>query len=143
MILAHGFPIGTTDIDATPRGIEIQELDLLVKQIAIELKLPNDWLNPYFASFVHTLPADYGSRLKRVFSEKNLQVDALGAEDMLVMKCFAHRQKDVGHAKQLIKRGAKIEFVENHLESLKEKKIPGVEKAQDFLDDVMDQVAAP
>lgn len=36
MILAHGFPLATTDIDAVPKGMEIAELDVLVKQIAQE-----------------------------------------------------------------------------------------------------------
>src|SRR4051812_5571380 len=62
MILAHGFPLSTTDIDAVPKGMDIVELDPLVKQIAEEQKIPYDWLNPYFSTFVHTLPSDYGDR---------------------------------------------------------------------------------
>lgn len=140
MILAHNFPLGTTDMDAVPKGIEISELDPMVKQLAEELKLPFDWLNPYFSTFAHTLPSDYGSRLIEVFSGKNLTVLALGKEDMLIMKCFAHRQKDVGHAKMLIKQHANIDFVETHIEALQKRGIPNAQVAMDFLADVMEQL---
>ncbi|MEN9723763.1 MAG: hypothetical protein RJB38_1749 [Pseudomonadota bacterium] len=139
MILAHGFPLATTDIDAVPKGIEIAELDVLVKKIALEQQLAPDWLNPYFSTFAHTLPLDYGERLVDVFSGRHLRVRALGKDEMLLMKCFAHRQKDVGHAKSLIKKGADLDRVQTRIEELLKKKIPGSREALDFLDDVLDQ----
>jgi hypothetical protein len=138
MILAHGYQLGTSDIDAVPRGISIAELDVLVKKIATQLGLQADWLNPYFSTFSHTLPGDYSTRLIEVFTGAWLKVDALGKEDMLIMKCFAHRQKDVGHARALIKKGADLNFVSNHIEALLKKGIPGAQVALDFLDDVQD-----
>lgn len=138
MILAHNFPLSTTDLDAVPKSISPIELDVFVKQIAIEQGLAPDWLNPYFSTFTHTLPADYGSRLISVFKTEKLEVLALGREDLLIMKCFAARAKDIAHAKALIKAKADISFVEKHIESLKKKRIPGAEKALDFLDDVQD-----
>jgi hypothetical protein len=140
MILAHGFPLGTTDIDAVPKGMDIASLDALVKQIAAEQQLPSDWLNPYFSTFAHTLPSDYGKRLVSVFAGTRLQAQALGKNEMLIMKCFAHRQKDVGHAKALLKGGADVEAVESHIASLEQKRIPGATQALDFLQDVLDQL---
>src|ERR1039457_1220490 len=63
MIMAHGFPLATADVDAVPKGIDISALDKYIKQIAQEQGLPSDWLNPYFSTFMHTLPNDYGDRL--------------------------------------------------------------------------------
>ena len=140
MILAHGYPRGTTDIDAIPRGMSMEVLDPLIKQIAREQSLPIDWLNPYFATFSHTLPSDYGNRLICVFQGERIEVLALGREEMLIMKCFAHRQKDVGHAKALIQAGADADRVFEHIEQLRKKGIPLADKAQDFLEDVMEQV---
>lgn len=140
MILAHGFPLATSDIDAVPKGMELGELDVLVKKIAAEQALPPDWLNPYFSTFAHTLPSDYGTRLIEVFRGKRLRALALGKEEMLIMKCYAHRQKDVGHAKALIKKGADLARVEAQIEFLRKKGIPGSKEALDFLDDVLDQV---
>jgi hypothetical protein len=140
MILAHGFPLGTTDIDAIPQGMEVGELDVLVKRIAQEQGIAVDWLNPYFSTFVHTLPSDYGARLVDVFEGGKLRVRALGPEEMLIMKCFAHRQKDVGHAKALIKNGADTACVEKQIEKLLQKRIPQAQAALDFLQDVLEQV---
>lgn len=140
MILAHQFPLSTSDIDAVPKGMEIQDLDVLVKEVARLLTLPQDWLNPYFSTFMYTLPPDYGTRLIEVFSGKALSALALGLEEMLIMKCFAHRQKDVGHAKALIRKGAKIKSVEKWLLSLKARNIPGSDQAIDFLGDLQDQM---
>ncbi len=139
MILAHHFPLSTLDLDAVPKGIELHELDQWVKQVAREQNLASDWLNPYFGIFVHTLPQDYAQRLIQVFAQGNLTVQALGKEEMLIMKCFAHRQKDVGHARALIRKGANAEFVEKQIQSLLKKKIPQAQEALDFLYDVLDQ----
>lgn len=140
MILAHGFPLATSDIDAIPRGMDIATLDPFVKQIAGEQGLPPDWMNPYFSTFAHTLPSDYGDRLIEVFAGQRVKALALGREEMLIMKCFAHRQKDVGHAKALIKRGADLKTVERQIESLRARAIPGAREALDFLDDVLAQM---
>lgn len=140
MILAHQYPLATTDVDAIPKGMEIHELDTYVKIVALELNLPGDWLNPYFSTFSHTLPSDYSQRLIRVFEGTHLSIDALGKEEMLIMKCFAHREKDIGHAKQLIKLGANVKLVEAQIEHLRAKKIPDSQDALDFLDDILEQL---
>lgn len=140
MILAHHYPLATSDVDAIPKGMEIYEFDSYVKIVAKELHLPGDWLNPYFSTFSHTLPDDYSSRLVRVFTGKKLAVDSLGKEEMLIMKCFAHREKDVGHAKQLVKLGVNLKLVERQIEALIAKKIPQAQEAIEFLDDILEQV---
>lgn len=140
MILAFQLPLGTSDIDAIPTGIQISELDPLVKEVAKELNLPPDWLNPYYSIFTHVLPQGYGARLEKIGEFKHLEVLALSKEDLLLMKCFAGRQKDVSHIKALIKIGAKIEPVEAQLEVLKKKNIPGATNALDFLDDILGQI---
>ncbi len=140
MLLAYQFPLATSDIDAVPRGMSLDEIDPLVKQVARELGLAPDWLNPYFSTFTHTLPPNYGERLVPIFEGRHLRADALSKDDLLIMKCFAHRQKDVGHAKALITMGADIKMVGEHIESLLQKRIPGAQDALDFLDDVCDQI---
>jgi len=138
MILAHGYPLATSDIDAVPVGLAVEEIDPFVKEVARELHLPGDWLNPYFSTFSYTLPEDYADRLIRVFDGRFLRVDALGCEEMLIMKCFAHRPKDVGHARKLIQAGADIRRVEERIHHLKTKGIQEAPAALDFLDDVLE-----
>lgn len=141
MVLAHGYPLATADVDAIPKQVSFEEIDDIVKKIAIELGLPGDWLNPYFGSFTHVLPADFTSRLVRVFSGDRLLVDALGREDMLIMKCFAHRPKDLGHARALLKLGVEMAIVESAIESCLKRGIPGAQVALDFLDELIEETS--
>ncbi len=137
MIFAHGFPLATTDVDAIPKGIEQSELDLLSQQVAREINLPSDWLNGYFATFSYVVLPDFEENLIVVFTGKYLTVKCLSSEDMLIMKCFAHRPKDISHAKALLKKGVNLSKVENHIEYLKSKKIGEAQKALDFLDELL------
>jgi hypothetical protein len=138
MLLAHGLPVSTADVDAYPAsgGMTVEELDPLVKKAAREVGLPHDWLNPYYSTFAHVLPADYGKRLVDVFGGGNLRVRSLGVEDLLVMKCFAGRAKDRSHARALLRRSPDLEIVGRRLEELLEKRVPGALQALDFFDDL-------
>jgi hypothetical protein len=49
MILAHGFPRGTTDIDAIPRGVDPEVLAPLVRAMSVEFNLPANWTNQLLA----------------------------------------------------------------------------------------------
>ena len=139
MIMAHNFPLSTSDIDAVAKNCSLLEIEKEIKQVATELNLSPDWLNPHFSSFLFTLPDDFENRLIRVFDENYLSVFALGKEDMLLMKCFAHRAKDKGHAQFLLKNKLDLSIVENQIELLKQKKIPGSDAALDFLDLLLDE----
>lgn len=140
MLLAYEFPIVTADIDGVPRGMTPDELDPFVKQVALDMNIAGDWLNPYYSTFTYVLPGDFRTRLQKVFQGQKLTVMALGREDLLLMKCFAHRAKDVPHARALLKQGAQVELVEKQIELLKKKGIPGTELAADFLDDLLDDM---
>jgi hypothetical protein len=139
MILAHDYPLATTDVDALPLQMSFDEIDPLIKKIARELALPPDWLNPYFSTFTFVLPPDYKSRVLTVFKGKNLRVDALGKEDMLIMKCFAHRPKDLGHARALIRAGTNLRLVEEVIEGHIKKGLPNASAALEFFDDLVDE----
>jgi hypothetical protein len=139
MLLAYDFPLVTTDIDAVPRGLSSDELAPLIEKVAASLGLPTDWLNPWYSSFTYVLPSDFRDRLVSVFQGKHLSAQALGKEDLLLMKCFAHRQKDIPHARALVRAGAIVDTVFNRIEELKKRKIPGAALAWDFLETILDQ----
>ena len=136
MMLAYGIPVRTTDVDAYPVSGRLDDLGPIVREVGKEVGLAPDWLNPHFETFAHVLPADYGTRLRRVFSGERLRVMALGLEDLLVMKCFAAREKDVGHARALLRRKPDLAVVEGRIEELVERGVPGAQDAADFLDDL-------
>jgi len=107
MLLAHGVPLTTHDVDGLPLDSDVTpaELDPLIKEVAAELGISQHWYNDYFNAFTYTLPKDFRGRLVEVYRGKHLAVKSLGKEDLLIMKCFSAREKDIGHAKALIKRG--------------------------------------
>lgn len=141
MVLAYKHPIATQDIDffAAKGGLLLSELDVAAKQVAAQLNIAPDWLNSHFETFTGVLPADYATRLRPVFNGAHLTVDALGPEDLLVMKCFAGRDKDLPHARKLLKLAANLDIVDRQLAHLVERRYPGAQKAADFFDDLRDQ----
>lgn len=142
MLLAYDVPLATMDIDGllTETSVTAAEFDSLVKAVAFEMKISPHWFNSFFDSFTYTIPIDYKERLTKIYNGKFLHVSAFGKEELLLMKCFSGREKDIGHAKALVKRGADIDLVESQIEKLKEKAVPGAQKAMDFLEDVCEQV---
>jgi len=142
MVLAYDIPISTMDIDGLliKSEVTLAELDPLVKKVSKDLGLDPQWFNSYFDTYTFTIPSDYESRLKCIYKGDNLEVYALGLEDLLIMKCFAGREKDIGHAKGLMKKKIDLELVERHLEALSQKELPGSQEALDFFDDLKDQL---
>lgn len=138
LMLADRFPVRTTDVDAYPVGASMDELDPAIKAVARKLHLPADWINPHFSTFAYVLPPDYKERLRSIFKGARLAVDALGPEDLLLMKCFAGRTKDVSHAKALLKKGVDLAIVERRLQELFDRRVPKAQDAMDFFDDLQD-----
>jgi hypothetical protein len=142
MVLAYQHPLATQDIDAfsAKGGLTLAQLDQAAKGVAKALDLEPDWLNSHFDTFTAVLPADYASRLRPVFKGQHLTVEALGPEDLLIMKCFAGRSKDLPHARRLLKVGANLDIVDRQLTLLIEKRYPNAQKAAEFFDDLRDLV---
>jgi hypothetical protein len=142
MVLAHAFPLSTMYIDALFYKSPITQADVFdeIQEVANELNLPKDWLNPHFGTFLYTLPQDYESRLITIFEGKHITVNALSIEDLLILKCFAGREKDVPHARVLMKKLKNIDLVENHLRKLIDDHIPKAREANDFFDELLDEL---
>lgn len=141
MVLAYQHPIATQDVDAfaAKGGLRMAELDALARVVADELNIDPTWLNSHFETFTAVLPSDYATRLRSVFKGKHLQVDALSPEDLLIMKCFAGRDKDRPHARRLITLAQDLGIVDNQLEYLVGRRYPGAERALDYFDDLRDE----
>ena len=139
MLYAYGSPLQTFDIDAVLQNITLKEIEKIIHQISEDMNLPKDWLNSWYSSFTYTLPKDFFKRLKLIFKGSKMKAYALGAEDLLIMKCAAHRAKDTGHARILIRKKADYKFVLNHLEKLLEKDILPNSKPIEFLEEILDQ----
>jgi hypothetical protein len=141
MALAYGHPLATQDVDAFPAkgGLSLAELDAAAKAIAVEFDIEPDWLNSHFYTFTTVLPDDYATRLRSIYRGEHLHVDALGPEDLLVMKCFAGRDKDRPHARRLLRVASDLDLVDRHMSHLVERGHPGAEAAADYFDDLRDE----
>ncbi len=142
MLLAHDIPLSTMDIDGVlmKSVVTPAELDPLVKKVGSDLKIGAHWFNDYINSFTYTVPKDFRSRLVTVFTGKNLTVVALGKEDLLIMKCFSGREKDISHARTLVKKGTDTKIVKAHIEQLGKKGLHRAKEALKFLEDVCESV---
>ena len=141
MVLVYQHPIATQDVDAfaAKGSVRLGALDALAKEVAVELGLEPDWLNGHFETFTGVLAADYATRLRPVLKGRRLQVDALGPEDLLLMKCFAGRDKDRPHARRLIRIAKDLDVVDRQLAHLSSRRYPGADKAADYYDDLRDE----
>lgn len=141
MMLAYKHPVATQDVDAfAAKGSSLSTLDAQLKKVAKQLNIEPDWLNTHFVTFSHVLPQDYGTRLRTVFQGKRLFASVLGPEDLLVMKCFAARDKDRPHALRLLREADDLAIVDRQLALLADKRIPGAEQAADYFDDLRDEL---
>lgn len=138
LVAAYDIPISTRDVDGVPdRGsMELSEFKEEVRAVGRDLQIDQDWLNDYFSTFLFVLPADYGGRLVAIYKGRNLEAAALGKEDLILMKCFAGRERDIPHVKALIRKGADLQLIDRRLQELVQKRVPGAQKAADFFDDL-------
>ncbi len=141
MVLAYGIPLHTQDVDAFPvRPGELRAIQDRAVAVAKELDIEPDWLNQHFETFTHVLPRDYASRLRSVHAGRWLRADALGPEDLLIMKCMAGREKDRPHARRLMKEPMDLSIVDRQLSELATRRIPKADRACDFFDDLRNEV---
>lgn len=137
MLLQHNYLHGTTyDIDAVPLNYNFEDLKPFMEEVAHDLKIAPDWLNPYYQSFTIYLPSDAKSRMQTTFEGKSLKVKSLGAEEILIMKLMAGRSKDLPHIKHLLKFSPNLSIVENRLEELINLFPKEAKRALNLLDDI-------
>ena len=139
---AYDVPIRTQDVDGVPdrSSMDLSKFKQEVRAVGRELGIPQDWLNDYFSIFLFVLPSDYGERLVPLYDGKHLEVCALGKEDLILMKSFAGREKDIPHVRILIRKGADLRIVDDRLHELMQKNVPGAQKASDFFSDVCEEL---
>lgn len=139
MLCAYDSPLQTFDVDVILKNTTMKEIEKAVWQVSEDMGLPKDWLNSWYAGFTHILPESFSKRLQLIFKGKKIKAYVLGMEDLLIMKCCAHRAKDIGHARILIRKKVDYEFVLNHLEKLTAKNILPNFKPIEFLEEILDQ----
>lgn len=142
LMAAYGIPISTQDVDGVPdkNSMDLASFKKEVREVGRKLGVSQDWLNDYFSTFLFILPSNYGDRLVPLYTGRHLEACALGKEDLILMKCFAGREKDIPHIKALIRKKADLKLVDARIDELREKKIPGAQRASDFFSDLCEDM---
>lgn len=139
LIAAYQFRDQTSDVDILLYNKTLSEIQAEIEAVAKSLKLPADWANPYFSTFTIYLPKDYQTRTRPVFSGKVIKVEALGVEDLLIMKFMANRKKDYSHIRFLLTLKPNLKIVEERLEQLEEIFPDEAKKAIELYDELTDE----
>ena len=142
LIAAYDIPITTQDVDGIPdkTSLDLAEFKKEIRAVGRELGISQDWLNDYFGTFLFVLPSNYGDRLVPIYEGRYLTVCALGKEDIILMKCFAGREKDIPHIRALLRKKANIKIIETRLDELVVKNVPNSQKASDFFGDICEEM---
>ena len=98
MALAYDARRATRDIDAVfqPHGVVVEEANA----VAVELGLPNWWLNEQASVYV---ARGEDTNAPRVFDHPGLRVWAASPEHLLAMKVLAARRRDADDIRFLVK----------------------------------------
>lgn len=95
LLLIGALDRGTNDgdvVESTPAFPAL--LDAIRRVEAVE-QTPPGWLNTSVQSFTHVLPPDYRDRLVRLGRMGRLDVSLLGRADVVLMKVYAGRTRDL------------------------------------------------
>ena len=119
LVGAYEYGNSTTDVDAIAPGTDLSDIEEQIQDVGRELNIGLDWLNSHFSAYTLYIPSSFRARLRRFFSGKKLTADALGPEDLLVMKFMAGRSKDRPHVQFLLRqKNVDLRIVEKRLEEL-------------------------
>ncbi|HSY82481.1 MAG TPA: DUF6036 family nucleotidyltransferase [Gemmatimonadaceae bacterium] len=120
LILTNALERGTNDGDVIASHPDLGHLQAAIRAVARELGLPDGWLNGSVQSYVEVLPPDYETRVKTLRPFGRLSVSLLGRRDVIVMKFFSGRPKDLRDLEQIAPTAAELAFIARELPRLAE-----------------------
>jgi Nucleotidyltransferase of unknown function (DUF6036) len=108
----------TMDCDVLSATPDMGQLQDAIRAIADREQLVPGWLNGSAQAFVEILPPDYLTRAKSLPRSGRLQVLVLHRQDVIVMKLFAGRPRDLQDITSLGITTAEIDFAVGQLPRL-------------------------
>jgi hypothetical protein len=118
LILGGELQRATMDCDVLLSQPEIGQLLGDIRAVAEECGLVGGWLNGSAQSYAEILPPDYSSRLRSLPTFGRLQVMLLHRQDVLVMKLYAARPRDLADIAVLAPTAAELAFAYDQLPRL-------------------------
>ena len=119
LILMGELQRATSDCDVLYSDPDMGRLQEDIRAVALRLGLTSGWLNGSIQSYLDILPPDYRSRLHSLPMPGQLQVFVLHRQDVLVMKLFAGRPRDMVDVETFNPTAEELAFVATQLPRLR------------------------
>ena len=119
LILRGELSRATTDCDVLHAHPDMGQLQSDIRTVAESCGLPSGWLNGSAQTYAEILPPDYESRLHSLPRFGRLQVMVLHRQDVLVMKLYAGRPRDLADIAALAPTDTELQFARNQLKRLR------------------------
>lgn len=114
------------------------ELQILIRNVAESEGLPAGWLNGSIQSYTHVLPKDYKNRLVSLPPFSRLHVRLLGRRDVILMKVYAMRARDVQDLQAIGPTADELAFVRAQFPRIGAKEPAQARDMDAFLDEWSD-----
>ena len=134
LILSNDLPRPTDDGDVVTSEPGMGELQALIREIADSEGLPPGWLNGSIQSYTYVLPADYTSRLVSMPPFGRLQVRLLSRRDVILMKVYGMRPRDIDDLHAIRPTLEELAFVRAQLARIGAKEASKAREMAEFLD---------
>jgi len=118
LILSGDLHRATADCDVLRSLPDIGQVLGDIRAVATRCGLPSGWLNGSAQSYAEILPPDYETRLRSLPAVGHLQVMVIHRQDMLVMKLYAGRPRDLADVEILAPTSAELAFARSQLPRL-------------------------
>jgi hypothetical protein len=134
LILTNVLPRGTNDGDVLASEPDLGRLQAAIRAVAHDRGLPDGWLNGSAQSYAEILPADYQTRVVTLPPFGRLSVSLVGRRDVIVMKFFAGRPKDLVDLEQIAPTAAECAFAAREVPRLSKIDAARASRMQALLD---------
>jgi hypothetical protein len=111
LILVDVLMRSTGDGDVIFARPEIHDIQPLVRRAADAAGVPRGWLNGSIQTYLNALPLDYAERIVWLPPFGRLTVGLLHRRDVLAMKVYARRPRDVADIVAMSPTAEEVDFV--------------------------------
>ena len=136
LLLAGELDRRTDDGDVVESSVDFARLLDSVRKVEMIEQAPAGWLNTSIQSYTHVLPADFRTRLVRLPRMGRLDVSLLGRPDVVLMKAYAGRERDLQDLIAVAPSPEELAFVERHAPRIAEREPAKAAEMRDVVTDL-------
>ena len=135
LILSKALWRPTDDGDVVTSEPDLGKLQPAIREVANDEQLPPGWLNGSIQSYTYVLPTDYAERLMALPPFGRLRVWLLGRSDVILMKVYGLRPRDVDDLRAIEPTKEELAFVRSQVPRIEAKEPDKASAMQSFLDE--------